>query len=413
MSISFIKGLTASILSNFSTIKRQVKRLHKESPRLLGRQLTTDECQEVIAAINGYRRWADLAEIGIRTGVDRSLPPYSIQSRNDVHESCLSTLVDFELELDESKPVVVLGQHKDAALPAYCLWAETISARRTPGLVLIETDKPTLQDTALWGAITALGLDETATRFRVIDAREKTLPVAVTATARGWAEAVDSTLTEQQQKEFDSSGGHHLLEKAIEAYAGTSGWMVAANADLPATFLSKGIFYLSHHAAIKEALFVHLQQVERDSLSLDTDACAHRIPAGILDTLKEVRHAIDESEIGLGPVMWSETEHRPAVVLFDRTNRLSEIIAAAIHEQFYGRYVSQRAIRPILFFGDVQATTLPTLLGFASNTVICTGDEVASTDKWAGVTMRRALFCTAAEGALTYSGRKARLPTSV
>lgn len=413
MSISFIKGLTASILSNFSTIKRQVKRLHKESPRLLGRQLTTDECQEVIAAINGYRRWADLAEIGIRTGVDRSLPPYSIQSRNDIHESCLSTLVDFELELDESKPVVVLGQHKEAALPAYCLWAETISARRTPGLVLIETDKPTLQDTALWEAITALGLDEAATRFRVIDAREKTLPVAVTATARGWADAVDSTLTKQQQKEFDSSGGHHLLEKAIEAYARAAGWIVGGKEDVSARFLSKGIFYLSNHALIKEALLVGLQQGDRDSLSQDTDEYAHRIPEVILGILEDIRNAVDESETGLGPVMWTETEHRPAVVLFDRTNRLSEIIAAAIHEQFYGRYVSQRAIRPILFFGDVQATTLPALLGFASNTVICTGDQLASTDKWAGVTMHRALFCTAAEGALTYSGRKARLPTSV
>ncbi|HGN3115206.1 TPA: hypothetical protein ACKRQV_001290 [Pseudomonas aeruginosa] len=406
MSMSFIKGLTASILSNFSSIKRQVKRLQKESERLVGRKLAVEECQEIVAAINGYRRWADISEISVRTGVDRSAPPYTILSRSDAHEKVLSVLVDFDLELDESKPLVFLGDLKYSATPAYCMWAETISARRVPGLILVETEQETLQDTALWQAIESLGLQETASQFRVIDAREKVLQVAITATPRGWVGAFASTLQPSQREEFSKAGTWHLLERLVSAYAKTSGWGASGRDDVPSSALARGLFFLGHHKLLKTALLSELKGDERVSMQIDIEEYASQVPLSLLEVTQDLYDLMDSSTIGMGPLIWAESEHRPTVVLFNRSSRLSEVIAGAVHECYYWRFANSRTIRPILYFSDCQEKRCPELLSFASNSVVCNGVSDKASGIWSGTEMKSAMFCTADVGHLIFSGQK-------
>jgi hypothetical protein len=57
--------------------------------------------------------------MSIRVGADRSRPFYSIFSRTDAHEKILSALISFELELNESNPVVFLGPLEHTAAHAY------------------------------------------------------------------------------------------------------------------------------------------------------------------------------------------------------------------------------------------------------------------------------------------------------
>ncbi|MBU3626025.1 hypothetical protein ICN48_07235 [Polynucleobacter sp. JS-Safj-400b-B2] len=414
MSMSFIRGLTASVLSNFSNIKRQVKRLQKDSLRVVGRQLSIEECQELIAAINGYKKWADISEIAIRTSADRSQPFYRILSRSDFHEKILSGLIDCELELNDSKPLVFLGSQCHAAIPAYCLWLETISAQRNPGLILIETDKQAIQETELWSAISSLGLEEVTNRFRVIDTREKVLQVSISATPRGWVRSIAAILNPAERERFETSGAFYLLEKLISAYAHIGRWDGQNRGDAPSSCLEQALFFLANHHVLTQSLLVQMTDHESEHLKRDLEQYLPTLTEEVFLLLKKLYDSLRASEIGLGTVMWTETEYRPTIVLFNRANQLSEVIAGAIFECFYGRYVNLRATRPILYYSDIADKRLPNLLGFAGNSIICNGVNEKASEVWSEVLMGNALFGYVDASSLIFCGRKVALiaPTS-
>lgn len=409
MNLSFIRGLTASILSNVSSLRKQAKRLQKAAPELLGRQLTLEECQEIVARTNGFKQWSDINELAVKTGADRSCPSWHIFSRNNFHEKILAALTGLEVDLLPDRPLVILGKPRDVAATATCLWAELISVRKVPGLLLIETLNQTVQDTALWEAITALGITEIFDRFRVIDAREKKIPVAVTATASHWVDAIVNLLTESERCEFESSAGRHLFERIIVIYSVQSNWITHDRQDVSFRMVEQAANFLRNPEIFRHSLLAGLKDgVEKTGLEMDIDAyLARNLSKTVLDNVLKIVDAIADREIGYGTVMWKETEYRPTIVLFSRQDKASEVVASAIHEMYFGRYVVPRDIRPILYFSDTGYREIPLLLGFGSETIIANGSESREDSEWSLVTTRRGMFGSVSNGFFSYSGRKA------
>lgn len=189
MSLSLIRGLTASVISNVSSLKRQSKRLHKYSNEVFGQSFTLEQCQEAIAKANGFYKWSDVTDLAGKFSSDKSSPFWTIKTRNDVHESVLAALVRVNMDINAEHPVVITGD-KESALIGTCLWLEAISLRKLPGLILVETDNLTVEDTEIGKAFMSLGKDEEFSRFRVIDARQKNLAVSISTTVRDWVWAV-------------------------------------------------------------------------------------------------------------------------------------------------------------------------------------------------------------------------------
>jgi hypothetical protein len=400
---SFIKGLTTSVLSNFSSYKRQVKRLQKESLRLVGRQLEPEECQEIVAAIHGYHRWSEISESAIRANADRSRPSYSILSRTDLHESLLSCMLNLHLDLDDSRPLVFLGNLNHAAMPAFCLWAETISSNRIPGLILVETSSPTIQATVLWEGIKRLGMEEIVSQFRIIDAREKNLPVSISATAAGWARSLNSTLSEKQISEFRESGGRHVLEQICKARGGLSGWGSDKEAHFPTATIKEALLYLLN--PWKGALLSMLEGEERARLEHDYDMYIPRIPTDILQHFQSIYDSMSNWEAGLGTSVWHESTYRPTIVLFDRSNPLSHIVASAVYEGYFWRYANDRAKRPVLFFSDLMNKSVPCFLQSATNTAIVNGLDDLSSVNENEFLYGRSLSCSVNNSAIVFSGQ--------
>lgn len=405
---SLIRGLTASISSNVSALKRQAKRLQKASPEIFGHQITIEQAQEAVARANGFYHWAEINELSVKAGADRSTPFWHVFGRNDLHGKILDALVCAEVDLNENGPIVLLGEPCEAALPATCLFAEMISARKEPGLILIETDQPTLQETAVGSSISLLGLDESFSHFRVIDAREKTLPVAISATPEVWARSIVDLLSKKDRDKFELSGAWHLFEQFIIASGVVSHWYTESQQILSFGIVENAARYLRNFDLAKYNLVDMLKGDFKTSVELDIQACTSRggVPPDALQHVIEIVEAFSERKTELGPVLWSESERRPTVVLFNRKDAVSEVLASAVHEMFYWRYVPQRAIRPILYVSDTGTRSIPPMLNFGSETIIVNGSDSKTAEEWEEVTMGHAMFGTVAHGFLTYSGRK-------
>lgn len=409
MKLSFIRGLTASLLTNVSNLKKQAKRLHKAAPEVFGRDVPLDVCYEAIAKAHGFQRWSDVSEISIRAGLDRSLPFWHLFSRNNFHEKLLAAITTSELEVWEDQPLVILGRPHEVVPLALCTWTELLSLRKIPGILLLETNKPSLEDTPIGQSIHTLALNEIYSRFRVIDARERRIPGSVGATAMSWQNALSNLLGDEDAACFESTGGNHLLRKLIDAYGATTYW-TREREDLPFEVVRKAITFMLNPNLFRHALLADMN--DNASLEHDLDKYLPQIPSAILQKIKVVVDELNTREFGTGTVFWAETEHRPVIVLFNRNNPASEVIASVIHDMFYTRYVFQRAIRPTLYFSDTDTRSLPPMLGFGSETIIANGSLSRIDAEWQSVTMRRSMFAEIKDGTMVYSGRRTSIATA-
>lgn len=414
MNIPFLRGLTASIGSNVATLKKQAKRMHKSAPVIFGQPVSLEQCQEAIAHAIGFQRWADVSDLAIKAGADRSIPFWRIQSRNDSHATILSALTESQLELNENGAIVLLGTPENTAETAVCLWVESISARGEPGLILVNTKHQTLQDTSLGDAITSLGLREEFAQFRVIDAREKTLPVAICGTPSGWVNAITSILPEEHQKSFEATGGAHLFNKAVLGYGFVERWITddEEGGSVPYSVVAKAARLLGKPESFAPHLLDFMTGSDRDGLAIDVQKYTENPYPKSLERVLHIVDSLAERGISLGPILWQESKHRPTVVLFSQDDEASTVIASVVHDMYYARYVMQRATRPILYFDDTKNARLPELLSFASGTVIVNGSLSRDDPEWQGVTMKRALFGEVGEGTLAFSGRKSSTSSS-
>ena len=405
MDLPFLKALTAAVRDQATSLKKQANRLHKLSPDIFGQQFTLEQCQEGVARANGYRHWREIVRLAQKTGLDRSLPAWHILSRNNLHERVLSALVTCDVELCQERPTIVLGELPDSAPVATCLWAEQMSLRRVPGIALIDTSMPSLQDTPVWTAAQQLGFTEIFDSFRVIDARAPNIPMVIEATPREWCFAVNAVLTPTERGEFENNGARVLFERFMDASlrarrdgSGSDEILIDAST----------AYYVANLLTSPEYIGVpsHLDKPASDSLEHDIHKYGPRmnrdLARRVANLLGEVGQTIDSK----GLILRHESMYRPVVVLFDQTRPTSVVIAALIHAMFYWRFVSVRAIRPILYVGAENTTAIPNFLDFGSETVIANGVRDGRDPTWDNVCLRHGFFVEASRTTITVSGKR-------
>lgn len=408
MTFSLIRGLTASVLSNVSSLKRQSKRLHKHSKEVFGQTFTIEQCQEAIARANGFFKWSDVTDLAGKFSSDKSSPYWTINSRSNLHESVLSALVRVSVDINENHPIVITGD-ADASLVGVSLWLETISLRKIPGLILIDTDKLTVEDTDIGKAFKSLGKDEEFSRFRVIDTREMNIPFSISTTVKSWVRAIYSTLSEDEANNFETNGGIALLESIAEAYVIANGYGRDIDEDVSFSVI-KLASSLMLYPEYQDLLLRNLENqntINVESLKRDIKKYLEIIPQSALDEACKNIALVAQRRTDLGPIIWEESKYTPTVVLFSRKNIETEIIAAAVHSMYFWRYVSQRDIRPILYFSDTGADTIPRMLTSGANSIVVDASLTSNSVAMESFIMKQALFAKTDDGYLSFSGRKA------
>ncbi|MBG5850537.1 hypothetical protein I5E88_30045 [Pseudomonas aeruginosa] len=130
MALSLIRSLTASASRNISALKRDAKRLQKNSFLVFGTEYPLKVCQNAVAVSRGFRSLADVDKLEQHIGMNRSAPFWVIRGRNDTHQGVLEALYCLDLEYTENGPVVFTGNPKHSILPALVLFLEQMSFKK-------------------------------------------------------------------------------------------------------------------------------------------------------------------------------------------------------------------------------------------------------------------------------------------
>ncbi|WP_247351348.1 hypothetical protein [Ralstonia pseudosolanacearum] len=400
MATSLLRSLAASIRLNISTVQREAKRLHKASPEVFGQDYPLSTCQKAVARAKGFSSWEELRKVAARFGVDRTLPFWYVHSRNDYHEAIVEALFSVELDSSENGPVVFLGDAKEAAPVALTMLIEEMSRRRVPGLILIETDAQTVQDTDLQRAAAQLGLEETLSAFRTVDLRERNLQVAISASTRYWIESIVHLLPYEDKQALSESGWSRVVEVVADAFARNRG---ASEDGLVDFYPVEQAIYAMGSARYYPSV---LSDEQRNLLEME-DKSPPQIPKDIRDRIFNVAGELRERKFGVGWSLQHETKHRPLITLFSRDDLASVALAGAVHSLFYWRYVNDRATRPILFYSDKARPYAPHFLTFGTHTLVANGlseDIPVGQQDWYGY--RCAFRAIATPSSLQFAGRR-------
>lgn len=408
MAFSLIRSLTASFTRNVATIKRDAKRLQKNSVDVFGTEYPLSTCQRAMAVARGFTSLADVERLAARAGLDRDAPFYTIQSRNDAHEAVLETLYRLQLELTEGKPVVVLGEQKHAILPALVLLLEQMSFNKRPGLILIETDAASRQDTVLQGAIDTLGVSEILDGFRTLDLRDANLPMALGASARVWTDSIAEVLPRDVDKRIGHSGWREALERSAYAHARSRNQIFGSPDFQTIPFYS---IEQSFHVLAHGRHWPNWFGTEDGWRESDNGSRPPALEGSDREAVSAVIDMLAARSFSLGTAGEFESRWRPFVALFSRKDPASEVLAAVVHSYFYWRYASDRERRaPILYVSDRATPYAPRCLTFGDHTAVVNGlTEIPSGDgpgEFYGY--KNALRAVASAAGLQYMGT--RLP---
>jgi hypothetical protein len=323
---------------------------------------------------NGFARLRSLADpqrFSQQIGVDRNAPFFALNSRNDAHQAILEALDRSQLDYVEGGPIVMLGEQKHAILPALVLLLEQMNFKERPGLILIETEAPTRQDTVLQGAIEKLGVSEIVDNFRALDLREGTIPMSLGTSARWWSGMICDALPIEIAQRLEQTGWRMALELSAEDLA-RGRQQIFGSKDFPTIS-----FYEVNSAAaqlaaagywpnwLSEATQWQVKEIGRVPPVLD---------AADRDAVMALIDSLNARNFQTGPTGEHESRTRPFVVLFSRRDSASEVLAGVIHSYFYWRDVSDRDNRaPILYLSDNDTPYAPKFLSFGDHTGIVNG----------------------------------------
>ncbi|WP_440778816.1 hypothetical protein [Pseudomonas syringae] len=357
MASSIFRSLTASILRNVSTLKRDAKRLQRKSTQVFGVEYPLGVCQQALAVSRGFISFADLQEASLRLGQDRRAPFWTIHGRTDSHQTMLEAIYQLEMDFTESGPIVFSGDQTVSAKPAAALFFERMSWIAKPGLILVETEASAFQDTALYTAVNDLGLNEILNGFRVLDLREKNLPVALSTSAACWARAVSSVLDEIEREVLSNAGWQSRLEQAGDEY-GRPQIYNERNAFNPISFFS----FREEASRLQPLKTLLGWRYETQEEAADAAQAS----------LSSIMTKLSSMKFSEGISCWHESLVRPYLVLFSRNNQASEILAGVVQSYFCTR-PSRDEKPPILYFSDSLIPYLPKMITFGGHTAIVNG----------------------------------------
>jgi len=415
MDFSFLRALRASVRLTLNNLKRDAKRLQRVSADVFGTSIPLSVCQEAYARARGFRSWHEAETILKRGGRDPGASPWKIENRNDVHQAVFSALVTADLELGENGPVCFFGAQADAALPAVCLWVESLSMADVSGIVLVDTKALSLQDTPLWTAVTRLGLEYLFDECRYIDARGANLDVAISTSPANWARSLLLAVPKATRETLEQDGFSHLLEKTLTAVADRRGrsddfHVFADTVDLVVSSLCASMPYPPAPVRGVDGDFDDV------GLSMDLQAYLERRKGQENLAVYALNSALEEKNIRLGYHLADESKHRPTIVLYDQDQPASLVLASVIHSLYYWRYVGHELrfrdihTRPVLYLSDAAVPEVPAFIqeSGSSYTCIVNGPKRADDTAWPECRGAHARFAQVEQGGFVYGGRRVR-----
>ncbi|WP_429482532.1 hypothetical protein [Paraburkholderia youngii] len=405
--MSIIRSLTASVTRNVAGLKRDAKRLHKHSADVFGTQYPLLTCQRAMAVARGFKSLGDVEQLAVRLGVDRDAPFYTIRGRNDAHEAVLDALFRLQLELTEGKPVVLLGEQKHAILPALVLFLEQMSFIKRPGLILIETEAASRQDTVLQDAVEKLGVGEIVDGFRTLDLRDKNLPMSLSTSARWWTQVIADVLPRDKEKRIEHSGWLRVLERCADAHA-RGRRQVFGSSDFPTIpffSIEETSQVLMHGAGWP--IWVEKEAARQ---GVEMGGSPPKLQGEDRAAVMDLINALGARSFSHGTTCESESRWRPFVALFSRNDPASEVLAGVLHSCFYWRDGNRD--RPILYVSDGSTPYAPRCLSIGDATAVVNGLTAIPSGDGPGefYGYKHALKALAGEAALQYMGT--RLPTA-
>ena len=406
MDLSFVRAFIASSRDHLDGLKRQAKRLQTTSESIFGQTYQLSVCQEAIARANGYKGWGEVAKLLARVGRDRKLPFWHLTSRNDAHLSVLAALNTLEIETRDSRAVAFLGERVDAALPALCLWAEEISYRKVPGLILVETSSPTINDTLLWGAVTELELDGTFKGFRFVDTRQRQIDLAISATARWWFFSVLSSMEEREREAFRKSGVANVFEAAIRNYAREGGRPAEHDDLIGIEYVQKAARLIANPSRYVQVMLDRLEGFEHDSFAIDTKKYLENVPRFLTESFAFLADDLEKRYARLGIVLDHEAKSRPTVVLFSRQDKVSHLLAAAIQGMYSCLSVQGRDCRPVLYYSESEPGWFPEILLQSPKRILVDGSTSSTGAQWDTYGTKDALLVQTGKGWASAAGRR-------
>lgn len=409
MAISLIRSLSASVIRNVAGLKRDAKRLQKNSVDVFGTQYPLVTCQRALAVSRGFRSLEEVEKLGSRLGMDRDAPFYTIRSRNDAHESVLNALYRLDLEYAEGKPIVFLGEQRHAILPALVLFLEHMSFRKRPGLLLIETEAASCQDTVVQDAIQRLGVEDILDGFRTLDLRDRNLPLALSTEARCWAGAITSIVHPVAEERLGRNGWSKAFEAHSLADANGRRQIFGSSPfeTIPFYSVAEGARAASKEFATKASRQRAAGGNADDTKSEDGGA-GEDTDGRTLGHLMDVINELSRREFSVGTSAEHESRWRPYVALFSRFDPASEVLAGVLHSYFYWRNVNARAERQPVLYVSQSGAYAPRFLGFGDHTAVVNGLSEIPTGNGVGELYgyRNALRAVATEEGLQYMGTR-------
>ncbi len=413
MEFSFLKALAASVRNQASSLKRQSKLLHAASNRIFGTAYPLDTCRQAVAVANGYRNWKEVEGLARSAGQDRSQPRWCIEHRDDLHESCLKALVETDSEITRQRATVVLGDTADASIPAVCLWAEQISMRKVPGVIVIDTLEATFQKTPIGVAARKLGLAELFQDFRVIDARQPSIPLALTSSADQWIQALAAGLDRADWDVLQQSKAVVRLDRVMRliSHVEDPSW----GDELSCQTLEKAVRFMRSPDTIG-AFLDRVDEKERSTswwytaLRQNYENNAFKFPVGEFGRLCSLIETVNAATSSVGTALLNETRYRPAVVLCDSTKPASMVIATLIGSMFAMATVDplkHESTRPLLYCSTQAPATLPYLFGAGNESVVVIGESDCHAPVWK--LLSTPLFIETSPGEIVVSGKAAQI----
>ena len=419
MEFSFLRAMRASIRFTLASLKRDAKRLQRAAAEVFGQSYSLAQCQEALARARGFRTWHEAETVLKRGGRDRSLPSWTILSRNDAHEAALAALVGSELEMNEVGSVVFLGAPDEAAAPALCLWAETMSAMEKSGLILLNTKARSFQDTALGRAAADLGLDDVVGEFRFLDAREMNLGVSLSTSGRDWARSLVHALPEVHRVALQESGTQTLLEGILEALGAKRAKEEGSEYRVSAREVRTAVACMAaSYPIIPRELYAGESSEELGSIEHDFEEFKKSRPKPALEALSDLAFQVEKRGLHVGRVFSMESQHRPTVLLFDEDDAVSLAVASVVHSLYFWRYVGHELrwkgiyTRPVLYYLDAQIpASVPAFVahGWGTFSCIVPGGSLSQRDHIPEHFLSSAQMVGVEEGSLVVSGRRTPL----
>ncbi|MEE4695621.1 hypothetical protein V2K91_10260 [Pseudomonas alliivorans] len=402
MAFSLIRSLTASVVRNVSALKRDAKRLQKNSQLVFGTEYPLKVCQQAVAVSRGFRSLADVENISQRLGLNKHAPFWTIFGRSDNHQAALSALYQLGLEYSENGPVVFTGNQRHSITPALTLLFEEMSTRKLPGLILLETQAESVQETLIYDGIKALGLDEIFEGFRSLDLREKNLPVSLCTDSRCWISSILNVLDPEIQSSLQRTNwAISLTTSAFENAKSRRQVTQSKNFDsIPFYSVKEAVNHLIYGCG--QPLWLD-DETKMASFSKKLDE----------DTAKVVLHLIGEladRNFSLGVSCVHESIWRPYIVLFSRSDPASEVLAGVVHS-YYSWCQPRENPTPILYVSDGASPYAPQFLSFGGNTAVVNGLDNIPDEKQPGqfYGYKNAFKIIGSPEGLTYMGKRVSL----